>query len=473
MARSAALLLLLALLAPWSSPAAAEASKGPDQNAEGGVVLPPMVRTVLDNGLTVIVAERHSVPTVAVTVMVRAGAAQNPPDRPGAADVLAEMLTLGTTTRSADRIAEDVDALGATLSASSGYDSTNVTLTGLSADTASLLELAADLVRNPALPAPELVELKTRRAGALKRQMDSPATLADRALQKLLFGAHPYARPSDGTVKSLEALSREDLSAFYDAAYAPSNVVLAVVGDVKPQTTMPDVKKRFGTWENRRVATSAAPEPAPLKGTRVLIIDKPDLTQGQIRIGRLGVARNTPDWYALQVSNYLLGGGGFSSRLVKRIRSERGLTYGVFSQFTPRRMTGPFSISTFTPNKSVEETIDEALAVMRRFRSEGPEERELADAKSFFIGGFPLQLETPAQVAQQLLNIELFGLPSDYLQTFPARIAAVTAADVKRVSEKQLDTSAMVIVVAMNAKDVKEALAKYGAVEIVPFTELE
>src|SRR5438552_4707402 len=315
--RAAILGIVLSLTLTPAPPAATNRPKNAAARPSGRFTLPPVSRRVLRNGLVAIVAERHSVPTVAVTIMIRAGAAQDPPGRAGAADVLADLLTLGTKTRNASKIADEVDALGATLSASSAYDSTTVSLTGLSADAARILDLAADLVRNPAFPPSELAELKTRRAGALKRQIDSPQTLADRAFQKSLFGSHPYAQPADGTLKSLDALTETDLKSLYDAWYVPNAAVVAVAGDVRPDAVMPEIERLFGSWTKKPLPAAAASpaDPAPPDGARVLVIDKPDLTQGQIRIGRLGVRRSTPDWYELQVANYILGGGGFSSRL--------------------------------------------------------------------------------------------------------------------------------------------------------------
>jgi zinc protease len=435
------------------------------------VKLPPVHRTTLPNGLSVLIVEHHELPTVAMNLSIRSGSGTNPLDHAGLAGMVADMLLLGTSTRSADEIAEQVDAIGALLVAEAGWDSSSLSASGLSADLGTLLELLADLASKPTFPDAELDLLKQRLVNELKTKLDNPSWVANDAYSALLFPSHPYGLPPDGTIHSVRTTSRDDLVRFHAAHYSPANALLVIVGDVSPEETRQAVAKSFGRWKKGAKRSSPVARASPPKGLRIALVDRPDLTQSQIRIGHLGVARSTPDWFPLQVANYILGGGGFSSRLLDRIRVQKGYTYGLRSVFSARFSTGPFTISTFTPHATVPEVIQETLDVIREFQQKGPEEKELADAKNFYVSGYPQSFETPARIASALIEVELYGLGEGYIESYQDRIAAVTAKDVRRVAKTYFDTKNLIILAVTKADAVRERLAPLassGTVELVP-----
>lgn len=432
------------------------------------VKLPPVHRSELPNGLTVIIVEKHALPTVALSLTFRSGSADNPRDRAGLADLAGELALLGTGSRDADTIAEQVDSLGATLASTTDWDSASIAATSLAEDLGTMLGIVADVSRNPVFPDGELAQLKQRRLNELKAKLDNPSALASDAYASLLFPGSPYGFPEEGTTTSVGAVTRADLVAYHASHWVPNNAILVIVGDVNPGTAADLVGKAFGTWEKKPLSSVAPPAVKGPEGVRIVLMDKPDVTQTQVRIGHLGVARDNPDWFPLQVANYILGGGGFSSRLMDRIRVQKGYTYGLRSGFDARIGQGPFTISSFTPQKTVAPLLSECLEVIGTFVEEGPGEQELADARNFFVSGYPRSFETPAGIARALLEVEIYGLGEKYIETYQDRYAAVTAEDVKRVSKKYFDTRNLLVVAVTNPAEVRESLLPLGKVEVVP-----
>jgi len=442
----------------------------------------PFARTDLANGLRILVVEHHGLPTVAINLTLRSGSAANPPDCAGLADLTADLLVSGTLTRNADGIAELVDSLGATMIATTGWDSTSLSAAGLVVDTATLLGLIAEIVAAPAFPEDELEQLRLRRLTELKVRRDSPSAVASDTFAEVLYPGHPFGLSPDGTIASVETVRRSDLTAFHAAHYLPGNAVLVIVGDVDPDAVVRSAEGAFGAWRPAPVAETSIPNPVPPRGMRAVIVDRPDLTQTQIRIGHLGVARAAPDWFPLTVANYILGGGGFSSRLLDRIRVQKGYTYGLSSVFSARRAGGPFTISTFTPNATVPEVVGEVLAVTREFRREGADRVELDAARNFFVCGYPRSFETPSGIATALTEVELYGLGEDYIETWQNRLGAVSSEQVIETAARRFDPENIVLAlvgraeeVAGRLRDTLEAEAAEGStpprVEIRPHDE--
>ena len=435
------------------------------------IALPPIEKTTLANGLKVIVIEHHELPVVAFRMVFKTGSAGDPKGKAGLADLTAGLLRKGTESRTATQIAEEIDFVGGSLGAGSGRDATYANCRVLKKHFEVGLDLLSDIILNPAFADEEIERLRKQTLAGIKQQKDDPGSVAEEKFREFLFGDHPYGRPSEGTETSVAALTRDDIVSFHRDCYVPNNAILAVVGDVKPKEAIKAVKAKFSGWKGAQIAPPGYVQPPAIEGYRILLVDKPDLTQTYIRIGHLGVKRDNPDYFALKVMNYILGGGGFSSRMMDEIRSQRGLTYGIGCNFDYNKLRGAYTVSTFTRNDSTAAAIRAIIEQIENFRAGGVTDKELEDTKSFYTGYFPLQLETPSQIASQILNVELYDLGEDYLKSYRRNINAVTQEDVQRVAQKYLDPKNLKLVVVSKAEQVKASLEPLGNVTVTSFLE--
>lgn len=413
-------------------------------------------REVLGNGLVLLVAERHAVPIVTVSMLIQAGSILDPPDKPGLANLVAELLTRGTTTRTASQISEAIEFVGGSLNVQAGRELTTVSLSVLRRDLDLGLDLLADVLLHPTF-APEEVTRKTQEVVAdIRRKQEDPGTVAWQSFLALVYGQSPYAHPVEGTEASVPRIGREDLVRFHRASYRPNRAILAVVGDVRASDLRRSLEARLGAWPAGGPALSAPPKPAPLPHKVVRTIQR-SVTQANITLGHLGITRDNPDFYAVQVMNYLLG-GGFNSYLVSAIREEKGWAYDVGSAFSPGKYAGEFSISMQTKNEVAGQAIQAALEQIRRIQAEPVAAHALADAKAYLTGSFPLRLDTSRKIANLLASLEYYGLGLDYVDRYPGLIGAVTAADVKRVAQRYLNPEryALAVVADLAKARIKE-----------------
>lgn len=431
--------------------------------------LPPIYVATLPNQLRLVGLEYYRTPWVSLVFLVKRGCEADPPGKGGAADCLAEFLTLGTQKREQLQLALEIEGRGATLKARASYDHTVIAVEGLAEDFRDLLALLAEVICQPGFPAPEFELLHQRRQAELQHLLDDPRELANRAFLPLFFGEAPYGHPPDGTPESLAALTQADLERFYQTHYHPAASALIVVGMVSEQVVKETVAEFFGAWQV--VGSPSVPYTEvrePLAAPGLYLLDRPHLTQSEIRCGHLGLPRRHPDFFAVRLLNYILGGGGFSSRLMTRVRAEKGLTYGIRSQFHWRRAPGPFLISTFTPAEQTAVMLQEIRAVMEETRDAGVTATELADAQSYYVGNFPLGLETPGNLARQLVSIELYDLGLDYLQHYRQRIREVTLPAVQRCAREYLRPDQLVTLVVGPAAKCLPALEQLGPVNLLP-----
>ncbi len=436
------------------------------------VVLPPIKEKVLKNGLKVVVVEHHELPLISFRLMCKAGSQLDPNGKAGLTDFMAGLLEKGTESLSATDIADKIDNIGGNLGTGSGWATTYVSCTSLKKHLDIALDLMQDVVLNPSFPEEEIERSRQQRLSGIENSKDQPRTVASLEYNKWLFGDHPYAYPSGGNTETVTAITREDILTQYDKVFVPGNSVLFVVGDVKPKEGFKLAKNAFGGWAAGDVPTTEYPEPQAPSGYKIHLVDKPDATQAQIQLGHLGVARDNEDYFPVVLMNYVLGGGGFSSRLVKVIRSELGLTYGIRSSFSARQEPGPFTISTFTKNESAGFAIEETIKLVKTYMEEGPTDQEIFEAKSYLNGSYPLNFETPSSIARQLQSIEIYNLGSDYIKKYRSRVNAVTREDIMRVAKKYLHPDDMIFVVVSKAEDVKEDLEKIGPVEVLEIEDV-
>ena len=430
--------------------------------------IPEIYQATLPNGLNLVGVEYDRVPWVNLTLMVKRGAETDPPGKAGVADWTAEFLTLGTARRSQLQLAEDIEARGANLQARGDWDCTTFTLEGLAEDFPELMAILAEIVQTPAFPEPEFPMLRERRRAELAHIQDDPREVANRAFRKLFFQGAPYGHPVRGDLESLESLGLPDLQEFYRRQFAPGAATLAVVGMVPFARAETEARRAWGDWQGFGPPTPAYTQaPERLCPPGIYLLDRPELTQSEIRAGHLGLPRSHPDYFPLLLVNYILGEGGFSSRLMSRIRSDLGLTYGIRSSFSFQRAPGPFLTATFTPAANTARVVQEIQAVIREVRDHGATEQELAEAQSYYTGHFPLGLETPRAIGHRVLAMDLYDLGLDYLKGYCDQVRAVTPGAAARAARTHLHPEALVTLVVGPAARCVAALEELGPVEII------
>jgi zinc protease len=411
-------------------------------------------RIKLENGMVLLLSERHEIPMVTVHMAIKAGSTAVPEDKPGLASITASLLTQGTKKRTANQIHKEIDFIGGSLSTSGGEDFSWANLRVLKKDIRTGLDLLSDVLLHPLFDQQEIDRKVKETLAEIQRQKEEPAIVANQAFAKAVFGSHAYGRTNDEVAAYLPKLTRKDIIDFYSSRYGPVNTIIAVVGDVSQKEIVDLLNDYFKTWQMKAQPLPAeVPLPA-IDKTVVKKIDK-DVAQANIDMGHIGISRENPDFYAVVVMNYILGGGGFSSRLMDNIRDNKGLAYDVHSGFSAQKEPGAFTVTIQTKNESANEVIYETQKEIRRIQSELVSEKELADAKSYLSGSFPLRMDTYAKIAGMLTSIEIYRLGLDYPKRYPALINSVTREDVRRVAKKYLHPDKMVIVVVANLKKAK------------------
>lgn len=408
-------------------------------------------RTMLLNGLIVLHSENHNLPIVMVTLIVRAGQVHEPGEKAGLANMTAELLSEGTKTRSSKEISEALDFIGASLGISAGADFTTLTLSVLKKDIHKGFDIFSDVLLHPSFPQEEIARVKELIKGSLKHQEEDPSFLADRAFRKEVFGAHPYGRLLEGSTETIDLITREDMMQFYSAYFLPNNAILSVAGDLTTEELQGMLQQYLNEWKKAVVPSAVSVKPAERPGRSVLKIEK-DLTQATLMLGNLGIRREDPDYYAVSVMNYILGGGGFSSRLMQSIRDEKGLAYDVRSFFAARKESGYYQISLQTKNESANTAFDEIITQVKRITAEPVSDEELSEAKSFLTGSFMRRLDTNRKIADFFAAVEFYSLGLNYRTKYPDYINAVTKEDVLRVARKYLSAEQYILVVVADQK---------------------
>ncbi|HDH52938.1 MAG TPA: insulinase family protein, partial [Nitrospirae bacterium] len=298
-------------------------------------------RRVLDNGLTLLIVERHNLPVVKVAVGINAGNLNEPEEKAGLANLVASLLTEGTKKRTARQISEEIEFVGGSVGASGGYDYITVSLSVLKKDINLGFDLLSDIILNPVFPMEEINKKRQRIKGSLKAMEESPGYIASKEFRKAVFGSYPYGRLLTGTTETLDGITRDDLVDFHSEYYVPENSIMAVVGDITDEEVEKLIDKYFSRWSAGKIKKTPLPELKITKERKTITVDK-DLTQANIILGHSGVSRDNPDYYSISVMNYILGGGGFASRLMQNIREDKGLVYDIHSFFAADKYGGRF-----------------------------------------------------------------------------------------------------------------------------------
>jgi zinc protease len=421
--------------------------------------LPAIQKRQLSNGLPVWIVELHEVPVVQVSLVVFSGSADDPAGKFGTASLAAAMLEEGAGSRTALQVADAVDFLGADLGTSSGSDATAVRLHVPVARLADALPIMADVALRPTFPDGELARLRQERLTSLLQGRDDAATLASLAFSKVLYGpAHRYGTAMMGTADTIKAMTAADLRAFYASAFRPANAAMLIVGDVTPDKAVPLVESSFGGWraQGQTVAPVALPPVRQPAKREVYLVDKPGAPQSQIRIGWVGVARATPDYFPIQVLNTLLG-GSFDSRLNMNLREKHGYTYGAGSAFDMRASAGPFSASAGVQTDKTAEALKEFFNELNGVLQPVPP-GELTRTKNYVSLRFPSGFETTGDISRRLEEMVVYHLPEDYFSKYVQNIEAVTTADVQRVAQKYVQPNRFAVVVVGDLKTIEPGI---------------
>lgn len=407
------------------------------------------------NGARVLFVETHDLPMLDVSVDFPAGASRDTREKSGAASLTLRLMGLGVQGMMEEQISERFADVGAQPSGRFDADRAGFSLRTLSsaAERDQALDLMARILQQPTFPQAILDREKARVLAGLRESDTKPETISDREFRRIIYANHPYGLRGSGEIETVEKLTRADLEAFYRRHYVSDAAIVSIIGDVTRDQARAIAEQLTGKLQKSRKPIPALPPVPDLAAGQTVRIAHP-ATQAHIVIGQPGIRRKDPDYFPLWLGNYVLGGGGFSSRLSEEIRQKRGFAYSTYSYFNPLGQAGPFQIGLQTKKEQSEEALKVATDILATFVSGGPTQQELDNAKQNVIGGFPLRIDSNRKILDYLSIIGFYDLPLNYLDEFPAKIEAVTLAEVKDAWRRRIrpDRMATVVVGALDTK---------------------
>jgi predicted Zn-dependent peptidase len=428
--------------------------------------MPRIDRYALSNGLRVLVVEMKGLPIVDVHLLIRTGALADAPRYAGRTSLAVDMLDEGAGTRSAIEIAEAIEDLGASLSASAGWDDIGFGVHAHTSRFGPALDILADVVVRPAITQTDFDRKKQQRLTALLQEKEEPRALASNLFNRVVFGPdHPYSLPMSGTRDSVVALTRNDVAAFHQSYVRPGNAFVVAVGDVDADELVAMLERSLGGWADAPVPPVVLPAAPAVVPAGVYVVDRPASPQSELRVGHAGVARTSPDYFPILVMNTILG-GSFTSRLNLNLRQDKGYTYGAGSNFGFRLAAGPFLASTAVDTHVTADAVLQIMTEIRRIRDERVPGDELGRAQSYIALGLPRSFETTADIANHLAEIEIYGLGDSYYDEYVDRVRAVTAEDVQRVARQYLDPAGTVAAVAGDYAAIHDSLKALNLGEV-------
>ncbi len=436
------------------------------------IALPSLERRVLKNGLTVHVGYRGPLPMVAVRYSRRGGAALDAENLFGQADFTARLLRRGAAGRSANEISDALDFVGATMGGFASEDVFGAVLSTPTHQFEPMMELFSQILSSPDFPEAELELTRRRTLAQLQNDLDDPGTLADHALGPAMFGTHPYAHDASGSRAGITALKRSDLVAYHQRHAGPAGGHLFIIGAIDPDAAFKVVDRFFSGWSAPNHAAATVPDWSGVaRNGDVIVVNKPEQTQVQVRVAARGLKRGHPDAYPLTVASTALG-GSFTSRLVREIRVKRGLSYGAGCHNESLGAAGAFVVSSFTETSRVKTLIDVALAEVAKMKKGGPTPAEMNSVQRYLCGMYPSRLETNEAVLGALCDQVLFSLPEDAVARFREKVMAVSREAAKKAAADHLFDEERVIVCVGNAEQLQAPLAQYGNVSVIEPLEL-
>ncbi len=423
--------------------------------------IPQAFKTTLENGLRVVIFEDSRLPLVSYRLAFMTGDADDPADSIGLTSAMASLLTEGTENYSSLALAEKIERLGAGLSASSSDDFTILSASTLALYNSEILGLLAEVVFKPTFPETELDLYRRNTVENLKFQRSQPNFLAGEQAARLIYGRHPYSRVSPKAA-DIEKLTQGKLAEIHRRHFVPNNGILIVVGDIDRESLMAEINEHFGDWQRHEVSHAKVASPVLREKNVLTIVDRPGSAQANIVLANLAIRRDDPDYFAVLVMNQVLGAGA-SSRVFMNLREEKGYTYGAYTRMDAKRNAGDFEATAEVRTAVTGDSLKEFFYELNRIRDEDVSEAELADAKNYLTGVFPLRAETQEGLTNLIVSQELYGLPDDYLQTYRDHVAAVSVADVRRVAKQNVHPEKIAIVIVGDAGEILPQAKDYAS----------
>lgn len=424
------------------------------------ILIPRPRETTLANGLKVVVVEESRLPLVSYRLAFRVGGAFDPPELPGLTDLLAGLLPEGTESRTSKEIAEDVARIGASLSAGANSDYTIVAASALAQFSAPIMDLLAEVILEPSFPINEVELAKQNTKESLRQQRAQPSFLASEMVSRVMFGSHPYSVVAP-TPESIDRASRDEFVRFHRANLVPNNAVFIVVGNIRYDEIMNRVESLFSTWQRGEDIVANFPAPPVRTKRTAYFVDRPGSAQSNIVIANSGITRTSPDYFPMLLMHTVMGANA-SSRLFMNLREDKGYTYGAYSNLDARRSAGTFRAMAEVRSPVTGDSLKEFFYELDRIRNERVSEKEIADAKSYLTGVFPIRLETQEGLTDQLVQIKMLNLPGDYLDNYRDRINAVTGEEILRVAQKYVKTEEAALIVVGDGASVLEQIKPYS-----------
>ena len=423
------------------------------------ISIPTPTETTLSNGLSLVVVEDKRLPLISYRLAFRVGGAFDPPDLPGLTDLLAGLLLEGTTSRTSKEIADETARMGASLSAGATSDYTIVAASALSKFNDPIIDLMAEVTLNPSFPENEVALAKQNTKESLRQQRAQPSFLASEMVSRVMYGEHPYAVVAP-TPESIDRSSRDEFVRFHRAKLTPNNAVMVVVGDVRYGDILRRVESLFSTWERGEAVESNFPAPPVRTSRKAYLVDRPGSAQSNIVIANSGITRTSPDYFPMMLMHTVLGATA-SSRLFMNLREDKGYTYGAYSNLDARRTAGTFRAMAEVRTPVTGESLKEFFYELNRIRTDPVSAKEIADAKSYLTGVFPVRLETQEGLTDQLVQIKMLDLPGNYLETYRDNVQAVTVEDIQRVAEKYVKPDEAALIMVGDGNQVQDQIKPY------------
>jgi zinc protease len=428
------------------------------------VLFPPFREVALPNGMTLLLVENHEQPTLSISLSFRAGSAYDPAGKEGVAALVAELLTKGTPTRTADQIAAEIEGVGGSIGASAGDDFFTVSTDVLSDHADLAFNLLGDVTRRATYAADELELARTRFLSSLEVELSQAGNVAARAFQKEIYGRNPYGRNS--SVASYKAITRENVVGFAGRRLRPGGSLLVVSGDITLPQARALATQAFGGWRGAAAPTPAFPAAPTKRSTDIVLVNRPGSVQSNIVIGNTTFLPTDTGYYAARIATHVLGGGS-DSRLFMILREQKSWTYGSYAALRRNRGMGYWQATFEGRTEVTDSALAELLHQIDRVRTETIPDSELVAAKGFLVGSFPLTIETPRQIAQVVTNARLLGLGADYIQRYRERLARVTGPRARAAAQRVYKRDALTIVVVGDAKALYDKLKVIAPVRLV------
>lgn len=421
---------------------------------------PTVATRTLANGLRVFVVTSSSEPAVGIQLlMTSAGSVNDPQGKPGVASMAASLLTQGAGKRTAQQIAESIDFVGGSLSATAADDDTIIGASVVKKDFDLAMDLLSDVALRASFQDDEIARQKQQLLSNLRVSYDDADYLASAVFERAVYGQHPYGLPTEGTPISIQAITREDIVQFRDSYYTPGTALLAFSGDISPEAAFAAAEKYFGAWSTKATPPPAHTATSVAPGMHIIVVNKPDTVQTQIRVGKPGVRRSDPEYIPLYVTDRVFG-GSYNSRLNTEVRLKRGLTYGANSVFDTRMEGGDLLASTYTRTETTVAAVQLVVDQIKGMATGNLKPEELTFARDYLVGVYPIQTETPDQVASRVLTAAHYGLPANYNETYQSRISGVTLQQANTEAAKYFQPATLEIVLAGNAAQFRDNLKR-------------